>query len=174
MLGMCVHLLSRYFHTVTHYSVLRKQNQPPFLIFLQKEFRASISHISPKLHRIRRSFVRRADAHYSLFFCQDLNFCTKKSLVVIITTCEKVEKPSKAVASVYVNQIPHIHSPSCMWITPVDKVVDNVENSELSTGILLINGLFTNAVPLYIPMHIFPPILFPCAFRHHFMSPFFR
>ena len=38
MLGMCVHLLSRYFHTVTHYSVLAEQNQPLFLFFLQKEF----------------------------------------------------------------------------------------------------------------------------------------
>lgn len=36
MFAMCVRLLSRYFHTVTYYSVLPIQNQPLFLFFLQK------------------------------------------------------------------------------------------------------------------------------------------
>ncbi len=31
----------------------------------------------------------------------------------------------------------HIHSMSVLWITPVEKSVENVENYELSTGILL-------------------------------------
>ena len=31
----------------------------------------------------------------------------------------------------------NIHSPSDLWKTPVDKLVDSVENSELSTAILL-------------------------------------
>jgi len=29
----------------------------------------------------------------------------------------------------------NIHNPSCLWITPVEKPVENVENYELSTGI---------------------------------------
>ena len=29
----------------------------------------------------------------------------------------------------------NIHKPFFLWITPVDKTVENVENSELSTGI---------------------------------------
>ena len=43
--------------------------------------------------------------------------------------------PSKGVASFYVNREMNIHSPGRLWKTPVDKVVDNVENCELSTGI---------------------------------------
>lgn len=31
-----------------------------------------------------------------------------------------------------------------MWITLVEKVVDNVENYDLSTGIPAVYGLFTN------------------------------
>jgi len=63
---------------------------------------------------------------------------------VKITTCEKVAKPSNPDASIYVNQKPNIHSLLPMWITPVEKLVDNVENSELSTGILPVYALFTN------------------------------
>ena len=51
------------------------------------------------------------------------------------TDCEKMGVPSKCVASFYVNQEMNIHSPGHLWKTPVDKVVDNVENCELSTGI---------------------------------------
>ena len=32
----------------------------------------------------------------------------------------------------------NIHNPSPLWKTPVDKPVKNVENSELSTGILML------------------------------------
>jgi hypothetical protein len=35
----------------------------------------------------------------------------------------------------------NIHRPCSMWITPVDKLVDNVENSGLSTGIPLLSIL---------------------------------
>ena len=55
--------------------------------------------------------------------------------VVKITTRKKVGNPSKDVASFYVNQILDIHSPLPLWKTLVDKPVENVENSELSTGI---------------------------------------
>ena len=57
-----------------------------------------------------------------------------------------------------------------MWITPVDKVVDNVENSDLSTGISFVYVLFTFQKPLHISMHIFLPLSFYSALRHHFMS----
>ena len=55
--------------------------------------------------------------------------------VVKITERKKVGIWSKGVPSFYVNQKLDIHNPRPMWKTPVDKLVDNVENSELSTGI---------------------------------------
>jgi len=61
----------------------------------------------------------------------------KVHTLVKITEREKVGKPSKGVASFYVNPAMNIHSLRSLWKTPVDKLVDNVENSELSTGILL-------------------------------------
>jgi len=52
----------------------------------------------------------------------------------------------------YVNPKVDIHSPVSLWITPVDKTVDNVENSELSTGILILSPV--------------PVSLFPTAYCH--------
>ena len=72
--------------------------------------------------------------------------------VVKFTESEKVVNPSKGVASFYVNPKMDIHSPAALWKTPVDKVVDNVENSGLSTGILI----FSPGCP--------PP--FPNAYSH--------
>jgi hypothetical protein len=57
--------------------------------------------------------------------------------VVIFTDPEKVGNPSKPVAAFYVNPGVDIHRPPCLWKSLVDKVVDNVENSQLSTGILI-------------------------------------
>ena len=66
--------------------------------------------------------------------------------VVKITDPEKVGFWSKGVASFYVNQKVDIHSPPPLWKTIVEKPVDNVENSELSTGI-----------PALSESHIFAP-----------------
>jgi len=57
--------------------------------------------------------------------------------VVKITECKKVEIWSKGVASFYVNPGVDIHRGWPLWKTLVEKIVDNVENSELSTGISL-------------------------------------
>ena len=59
-------------------------------------------------------------------------------MLLKFTKCEKVVFTSKAVVSVYVNLQMNIHRPGALWKTPVDNVVDNVENSELSTGIPLL------------------------------------
>ena len=45
---------------------------------------------------------------------------------------------SKGVVSFYVNQKLNIHRSGTLWITLVEKDVDNVENCELSTGISLL------------------------------------
>jgi len=63
--------------------------------------------------------------------------------VVKITDREKVGNPSKDVTSFYVNPGVDIHNPGPVWKTPVEKTVDSVENSELSTGI----PVFSGAVP---------------------------
>jgi len=55
--------------------------------------------------------------------------------VVKITRVKKVANPSKGVALVYVNHFLNIHRVRGLWKSLVDKLVDNVENSELSTGI---------------------------------------
>ena len=64
MFAMCVRLLSRYFHTVTHYSVLAIQNQPLFSFFLQKCFFSffrpqsfdNYRHRQPSVHTINSLF----------------------------------------------------------------------------------------------------------------------
>ena len=58
--------------------------------------------------------------------------------LVKVTVCEKVAKLSKGVISFYVNRKVNIHSSLSLWKTPVEKLVDNVENCELSTGISLL------------------------------------
>ena len=55
--------------------------------------------------------------------------------LVKVTVCEKVAKLSKGVISFYVNRKVNIHSSLSLWKTPVEKLVDNVENCEISTGI---------------------------------------
>ena len=64
----------------------------------------------------------------------------KSNRLVIITACEKVGTSSKSVASFYVNQKLNSHNPGPVWITLVEKLVDNVENCELSTGIPLLSA----------------------------------
>ena len=62
------------------------------------------------------------------------------------TDCEKVGVPSKDVASFYVNREMNIHRLPELWKSPVDKLVDNVENCELSTGIQLLYRAVPSAV----------------------------
>ena len=169
MVGMCVHLLSRYFHTVTHYSVLAEQNQPLFLFFLQKEFMLPPDRFPTASCRPEWASVCLSAASIFCFSVSRPKLLHKSRAVVIITTCEKVAKPSKAVVHVYVNQKPNIHRIPGMWITPVDKAVDNVENFDLSTGIPAIHPLFTIQKPLHISMHIFLFFSFCSVLRHHFM-----
>ena len=59
----------------------------------------------------------------------------KVHTLVKFTARKKVGRMSNRDASFYVNQKLHIHNPGPLWTTPVDKLVDSVENSELSTGI---------------------------------------
>ena len=77
----------------------------------------------------------------------------KSNRLVIITACEKVGTSSKGVASFYVNPKVDIHSPAALWKTPVDKVVDNVENCELSTCIPLLS-----AAPAGAPKDAYGPV----------------
>ena len=58
-------------------------------------------------------------------------FCGEKILLVNMLHSEKVRKPSQGVEKTYVNQ--NAYMP--VWITFVDKSVDNVENLCFSTGI---------------------------------------
>ena len=51
------------------------------------------------------------------------------------TTREKMGNPAKSVAGLLCEPKMNIHNPHPLWITPVEKSVENVENSELSTGI---------------------------------------
>ena len=59
----------------------------------------------------------------------------KVYILVKFTESEKVGFASKRVTSFYVNPGVNIHSHRALWKSPVEKVVDNVENCELSTGI---------------------------------------
>ena len=88
MLGIDGTSLSRYFHTVTHYSVSVHQNQPLFIKFF------------------RFSFTLRIHARTAIRYLLPLSrpeFLHKANPVVKIMTVEKVGKPAKRVGSFYVN-----------------------------------------------------------------------
>ena len=86
MLGMCVHLLSRYFHTVTHYSVLAEQNQPLFLFFLQKEFMPPSDRKLPPRMVICPSV---SGIHIPFF-------CVKPQIIAQILDCGNYYDPQKS------------------------------------------------------------------------------
>ena len=126
MLGICGTSLSRYFHTVTHYSASVQQNQPLFLNFFEIPERIS-------LHSATRQMMRPSDGSppvKSRIFAQRES-CGKNH------DGRKSGKSGESRHIVLCELKMNIHNPHSLWKTPVDKPVENVENSEFSTGIPL-------------------------------------
>ena len=109
MLGICGTSCSRYFHTVSHYSVFLHQNQPPFeKIFFSQEFVIRREELG-----VRISFGKRLTPNSSFLTLKAVkpHFLHKDFPVVKNTTREKVDNPSNTVGSFYVN--PHTFSTAC-------------------------------------------------------------
>ena len=75
-----------------------------------------------------------------LFVCVvKSEFLHKKLPVVKNTICGKSAESSALCSLILCEPKMNIHRAAVLWKTPVEKPVENVENSELSTGILMVS-----------------------------------